>query len=86
MTDTGRTKRLLGARATALPKKMYSKDCLVDTSKYSDFFESDKIPKLTESQKQSCKSIITDSELYDTLKSFSKTRSPRLDGLTTELY
>ena len=67
-------------------EKLYSKDCSVDTSKYSDFFESDKIPKLTESQKQSCESIITDSELYDTLKSFSKKRSPGLDGLTAELY
>ena len=43
-------------------------------------------PKLTLEQKQFCESELTEKEVFDTLKSFSKNKSPGLDGITAEFY
>ena len=43
-------------------------------------------PKLTEEQKQFCELDLTEKEVFDTLKTFSKNKSPGLDGITAEFY
>ena len=43
-------------------------------------------PKLTEEQKQFCDLELTEKELFNTLKTFSKNKSPGLDGITGEVY
>ena len=41
---------------------------------------------MSETQKQFCDTEITEDELLKTLKTFSKNKSPGLDGLTAEFY
>ena len=43
-------------------------------------------PKLNEKQKQFCDLDLTEKEVFDTLKTFSKNKSPGLDGITAEFY
>ena len=50
------------------------------------FFTNNKIPKLDNDQQILCDADITEKELYSTLKSFSKNKSPGLDGLSAEFY
>ena len=67
-------------------KNLYSKNSQVDPNNFPFFTESDGIPKLNEQQKQSCETDMSESELLKTLKSFSKNKSPGLDGITAEFY
>ena len=50
------------------------------------FFNNVTIPKLTETQKQFCELDLTEEELFKVLKTFSKNKSPGLDGMTAEFY
>ena len=67
-------------------KKLYSKNSQVDPDNFPFFCEHDGIPKLNEQQKNSCEIDLTEAELHKTLKSFSKNKSPGLDGITAEFY
>ena len=67
-------------------KNLYSRNVNVNPSAHPDFFTNASIPKLTESQKQFCDTDLTEEELLKTLKSFSKNKSPGLDGITAEFY
>ena len=67
-------------------KKLYSKNKTVDLSTCSEFLENDSIPKLSNEKKDFCEQVITEQELFATLKKFKKNKSPRLDGLTAEYY
>ena len=53
---------------------------------HPDFFTSVSAPKLTAQQSSFCDANISQDELFKTLKSFSKNKSPGLDGLTAEFY
>ena len=68
-------------------KNLYQKnhpEVTTDSQCYQRFLNVDNVPKLTEDQKNSCEGILTEAELYNTLKSFKKNRRPGLDGLTAE--
>jgi hypothetical protein len=44
------------------------------------------IPKLSESQKEKTKGIITYNECLKALKSLSNGKTPGMDGITTDFY
>ena len=67
-------------------KNLYSRNVDVDPASNPEFFSNDEIPKLTPNQKQFCDTDLTEEEILKTLKSFSKNKSPGLDGLTSEFY
>ena len=67
-------------------KKLYSANTEVDPENFPFFCREQNIPKLTEAEKNSCEHELTEAELYSTLKSFSKNKSPGLDGITAEFY
>ena len=67
-------------------KKLYSHNVNVKFDSYPHFFQNVNTPKLTEDQKRFCDSEISENELYETLKTFSKSKSPGLDGITAEFY
>ena len=67
-------------------QKLYSRNLNVNPSLYPEFFNNVTIPKLSEKQKQICESKLTVQELFKCLQTFSKNKSPGLDGLTAELY
>jgi hypothetical protein len=67
-------------------ENLYSKNSQVDPNNFPFFTQGDGIPKLNEQQKQSCETDLSESELLKTLKSFSKNKSPGLDGITAEFY
>ena len=48
------------------------------------FFHSSTLPKLSPPQADSCDGLLTKEECYVSLKSFSKGKSPGIDGLTAE--
>ena len=58
----------------------------VDPQSCPEFFSNDDIPKLNNKLKESCEIELTEGELHETLKSFSKNKSPGLDGLSAEFY
>ena len=51
----------------------------VDPCAHPNFFTNVTTPKLSETQKQFCDNEITEDELFKTLKTFSKNKSPGLD-------
>ena len=67
-------------------KNLYSINENVNAGTFPKFFQNVNTPKLTEEQKQFCESELTEKEVFDTLKSFSKNKSPGLDGITAEFY
>ena len=67
-------------------KNLYSKNNNLDSSVYPQFFTRVPAPKLTAQQKNYCDAKISKDELLQTLKSFSKNKSPGLDGLSAEFY
>ena len=67
-------------------QKLYSKNINVNPSLHPEFFRNVTTPKLTENQKQFCDSKLTFQELFKCLESFSKNKSPGLDGITAEFY
>ena len=66
--------------------KLYSKTLNVDPSNYPHFLQEISIPKLSDEKKQDCEQIITERELFETLKKFKKNKCPGLDGLSAEFY
>jgi len=67
-------------------QNLYSKNIQVDPSNFSFFYENDTIPKLSETQKQTCDDELIEAEVFQTLKSFNKNKSPGLDGITAEFF
>ena len=67
-------------------KNLYSKNENVDPGVFPSFFENVDTPKLTENQKSFCDTEISENELLTTLKTFRKSKSPGLDGITAEFY
>ena len=70
----------------AFYRNLYSKNKTVNPNYHPDFFTRVPAPKLTAQQKSFCDAKITLDELFKTLKSFRKNKSPGLDGLTAEFY
>ena len=58
----------------------------VNLNLHPEFFTSVPAPKLTAKQKTFCDAQLKEEELFETLKSFRKNKSPGLDGLTAEFY
>ena len=50
------------------------------------FFDCSTLPKLSPHQADSCDGLLTKEECYASLKTFSKGKSPGMDGLTAEFY
>ena len=67
-------------------KNLYCKNVNVNPDAHPDFFTNVTTPKLTETEKQFCDTDLTEEELFKTLKTFSKNKSPGLDGITAEFY
>ena len=67
-------------------KTLYSKNMNVDPSAHPDFFTNVTTPKLSETQKHFCDTELTEDELFKIIKTFSKNKSPGLDGITAEFY
>ena len=70
----------------AFYRNLYSQNKTVNPNYHPDFFTRVPAPKLTAQQKSFCDAKITLDELFKTLKSFRKNKSPGLDGLTAEFY
>ena len=67
-------------------KNLYSKNENVEPGAFPHFFTNVTTPKLTEDQKDFCDTELTEEELLNVLKTFSKNKSPGLDGITAEFY
>ena len=65
---------------------LYKKVKTVNPWNFPQFLDSDKIPKLDDVKKAVCENDLTENELWNTLKSFKKNKSPGLDGITAEFY
>ena len=70
----------------AFYRNLYSKNNNLNNNLYPEFFSRIPAPKLTAQQNSFCDANITLGELLQTLKSFSRNKSPGLDGLTVEFY
>ena len=66
--------------------KLYSRNENVNSDTFPFFFQNVSTPKLSEEQKQYCDTNLTENELFTTLKTFQKNKSPGLDGITAEFY
>ena len=67
-------------------KKLYSANEQVNPDAFPFFYQNHTIPKLSEEQKLNCDIDLTEEELFKTLKSFQKNKSPGMDGITAEFY
>ena len=71
-------------------KELYSKQRETpdrEMEKYAlQFIESNAIPKINEDMKVLCDSDISESEIFNSLKSFKNGKSPGTDGLVIEFY
>ena len=67
-------------------ENLYSQNKNVNPNIHPEFFTSVPAPKLTTKQKTFCDAHLNEEELFQTLKSFRKNKSPGLDGLTAEFY
>ena len=65
---------------------VFIKICTVKTIRFPFFYQNNSIPKLSQEQKTDCDKDLTIEELFRTLKSFKKNKSPGLDGITAEFY
>ena len=54
--------------------------------KESFFNESERVAKLTEIDRKSCEGLITAAELRECLKTFSRNKTPGMDGFPFEFY
>ena len=54
--------------------------------KESFFNESERVAKLTEVDRESCEGLITAAELRECLKTFSRNKTPGMDGFSFEFY
>ena len=66
-------------------KKLYQETINDDTIKGNTFLLQD-MPKISPLEKQLCDEPITLNELYNSLKTFGKNKSPGNDGLTAEFF
>ena len=67
-------------------KNLYSENVNVDPNSFPFFYQGNTAPKLSEEQKSMCDAGITIDELFKTLKSFRRNKSPGIDGITAEFY
>ena len=67
-------------------KNLYSQNYNLNRDLYPEFFSKIPGPKLTAQQNSFCDANITLGELLQVLKSFSRNKSPGLDGLSAEFY
>ena len=65
---------------------MYTRNVHVEPDAFPFFYQNPTIPKLSAEQKSTCDKDLTIDELFKTLKSFNKNKSPGLDGITAEFY
>jgi exonuclease III len=71
-------------------ENLYTKKINEETKKFQEncnlFTKNPKIPKISETQKESCDEPISESELLASLKKFKNGKSPGTTGLTAEFY
>ena len=66
--------------------KLYSKRNISENTWIEDLENSANIPKISATDSDSLKQIISESELATTLNTFAENKSPGNDGLTVEFY
>ena len=65
---------------------MFSRKVQNQTDKTEAYFELIPLPKLTNEQTLSCEGIISEDEVFKSLKSMENNKSPGNDGLSKEFY
>ena len=90
MLGTGyfqKTAKINSQQEKPLSKRLYtSSRANPNDPRFDVFFDSSSLPQLSLHQADSCDGLLTKEECYTSLKSFSKCKSPRTDGLTVEFY
>ena len=67
-------------------QNLYNRNQNVDANLHPEFFRNVTTPKLSEEQKKICDAVLTIEELFKCLRTFSKNKSPGLDGITAEFF
>ena len=65
---------------------MFSSKVQNQTDKIEVYLEHIPLPKLSNEQTLSCEGIISEDEVFKSLKSMKNNKSPRNDGLSKEFY
>ena len=65
-------------------QSLFSRQVQVQTDKIDAYLDNIPLPKLTNEQTLSCEGIISEDEVFKSLKSMDNNKSPRNDGLSKE--
>ena len=65
-------------------QSLFSRQVQVQTDKIDAYLDNIPLPKLTDEQTLSCEGIISEDEVFKSLKSMDNNKSPRNDGLSKE--
>ena len=67
-------------------QSLFSRQVQVQTDKIDAYLDNIPLPKLTNEQTLSCEGIISEDEVFKSLKSMDNNKSPGNDGLSKEFY
>ena len=67
-------------------QSLFSRQVRVQTDKIDAYLDNIPLPKLTNEQTLSCEGIISEDEVFKSLKSIDNNKSPGNDGLSKEFY
>ena len=67
-------------------QSLFSRQVQVQTGKIDAYLDNIPLPKLTNEQTLSCEGIISEDEVFKSLKSIDNNKSPGNDGLSKEFY
>ena len=67
-------------------QSLFSRQVQVQTDKIDAYLDNIPLPKLTNEQTLSCEGIISEDEVFKSLKSIDNNKSPGNDGLSKEFY
>ena len=65
---------------------LFSKKCNADQKEINSLLENLIFRKLSNFQKENCKSVLSEKEIFGSIKIFPNIKSPKQDGLTKEFY
>ena len=71
---------------TAFYSSLYTRQSMKSESECLSYLRTVNIPKLTESEKESCEGRLTKKEIWEALNSMANNKSPGNDGLPKEFY
>ena len=67
-------------------QSLFSRQVQVETGKIYTYLDNIPLPKLTNEQMLSCEDIISEDEVFESLKFIDNNKSPGNDGLSMEFY